>query len=116
VGLVSGLPLPGPTVCAAKATPDTDMLSAIISATTNNVTRFFIFSPPFPFSQTKPADLTSSEGVAGCATGSARLLSAHLYESELLGLYPWDFVLVVLTGSHFERCPRCAHICQVAIF
>ena len=50
-GLVSGLPLPGVTVCAAKATPDNDMLSAIISATTNIVMRFLIPSHLLPFIQ-----------------------------------------------------------------
>jgi hypothetical protein len=45
--VVAGLPLPGPSLIAAKARPDIDMLSAITSAATNNVTRFLILSPPF---------------------------------------------------------------------
>ena len=46
VGVVSGLPFPGPSFIAANATPDNDMLSAITSAATNNEMRFLIFSPP----------------------------------------------------------------------
>ena len=46
VGVVSGLPFPGPLFIAANATPDTDMLSAITSAAINNVMRFLIYSHP----------------------------------------------------------------------
>src|ERR671921_780518 len=46
VGVVSGLPFPGPSFIAANATPDIDMLSAITSAAINNVMRFLIVSPP----------------------------------------------------------------------
>jgi hypothetical protein len=42
--LVSGLPLPLPSSIAANATPDTDILSAIISAAINNEMRFLISS------------------------------------------------------------------------
>src|SRR5215217_1145804 len=44
--VVSGLPFPGPSWIAANAKPDMDMLSAITSAATNNVTRFLISSHP----------------------------------------------------------------------
>ena len=44
--VVSGLPFPGPSFIAANATPDTDMLSAIMSAAINNVMRFLICSHP----------------------------------------------------------------------
>ena len=59
VGVVSGLPLPGPSSIAAKAaTLPNDIVSAIISAATNNVMRFLIFSPPFTLSKNKqPATL-----------------------------------------------------------
>jgi hypothetical protein len=46
VGVVSGLPFPGPSFIAANATPDIDMLSAITSAAINNVMRFLILSHP----------------------------------------------------------------------
>src|SRR5215217_4133946 len=46
VGVRSGLPFPGPSFIAANATPDTDMLSAIMSAAINNVMRFLICSHP----------------------------------------------------------------------
>src|SRR5919112_5114188 len=46
VGVVSGLPFPGPSFIAANATPDTDMLSAITSAAINNAMRFLILSHP----------------------------------------------------------------------
>src|SRR5215204_7107470 len=43
-------------------------------------------SPPFSQSETQP---TSAFSVAGCATGSARLLTGvHHYKVERLGLYP----------------------------
>jgi hypothetical protein len=42
VGLVSGLPLPGVTVCAANATPENDIVSANISAANNNEMRLRI--------------------------------------------------------------------------
>jgi hypothetical protein len=45
-GVRSGLPFPGPSFIAAKATPDTDMLKAITTAAISNVMRFRIFSHP----------------------------------------------------------------------
>ena len=44
--VVAGLPFPGPSLIAANATPDSDMLSAITSAAINNVMRFLIPSHP----------------------------------------------------------------------
>src|SRR5215203_151943 len=44
--VVAGLPLPGPSLIAANATPDTDMLSAITTAAINNIMRFLIPSHP----------------------------------------------------------------------
>jgi|SRR5215207_2939756 len=49
--LRSGLPFPGPSSIAANATPDTDILSAIISAAINNVIRFLICSHLLSFFQ-----------------------------------------------------------------
>jgi hypothetical protein len=46
--VVAGLPFPGPSVMAANATPDNDMLSAIMSAAINNKRRFLIPSHPLP--------------------------------------------------------------------
>ena len=42
VGLVSGLPLPGPSVCAANATLPNDIVSANMSAAINNEMRLRI--------------------------------------------------------------------------
>src|SRR5215217_720510 len=44
-----------------------------------------VLSPPIAQSETQPT--TAFYSVAGCATGSARLLSAHLYGGRLLSLY-----------------------------
>jgi hypothetical protein len=54
--VVSGLPFPGPST-SAKATPENDIVSAIVSAAINNVMRFLIFSPPFPLSKKQKTGL-----------------------------------------------------------
>ncbi len=71
VGFVSGLPFPGVTVCAANATPETDIVRAIVSAAINNVMRFLICSHLLSLlaNTRKPAYLSFGE-IAGCATGS----------------------------------------------
>src|SRR5215212_392699 len=50
---------------------------------TRNLRRLKALSPPFAQSETQP---TTAFSVAGCATGSARLLSAH-NRGGLLSLY-----------------------------
>src|SRR5215204_6447197 len=72
----------------AAAAPPKYMLSANMSAVINNEMRFFIFSPPPPFG-----------GVAGCATGSARPLSAHLYVGELPSLYLYLYDAATLASA-----------------
>jgi hypothetical protein len=47
--VVFGLPFPFPSSIAANATLPNDIVSAITTAAINNVMRFFIFSPAFPF-------------------------------------------------------------------
>jgi 2-phosphoglycerate kinase len=42
--VVSGLPFPGPSLIAANATPETDIVSAITTAAINNVMRFLVSS------------------------------------------------------------------------
>jgi hypothetical protein len=47
--VVAGLPLPGPSLIAANATPVNDIVSAMVSAATNNVMRLrlrFLSHPP----------------------------------------------------------------------
>lgn len=95
-------PLPAAWGCvgwllAAYATPAT---ASTTIATNNAMIRFapfvgaktfFSASPhlPEPRSQNRTDHLLSWEVVAGCATGSARLLSSAHTQDELLGLYSW---------------------------
>jgi hypothetical protein len=66
------------------------------------------------FLQNETGQPLGSEKVAGCATGSARLLSAHLYESELLSLY-LEFRLCSFPGTIMSVAVA-ARVCQVATF
>src|SRR5215207_10061543 len=59
-------------------------------------------SPPFAQSETQP---TTALSVVGCATGSARLLSAHNW-GGLLSLYRGN--VCVLTRLYFDRSYRLA--------
>jgi hypothetical protein len=77
----------------------TNIIAAMTRAATTTVMMRFTSFTSFPFlkipnlsQNTKPFSIYQTGSplseVAGCATGSARLLiGAHLYESELLSLY-----------------------------
>jgi hypothetical protein len=99
---------------AANAGPTLIASITIIRATTVNNTRMrlTIFHLLSLFSKTKPVHLFNSEEVAGCATGSARLLSAHLCENELLSLY-LGFRLCSLADSIMSVAVA-VRVCQVA--
>jgi hypothetical protein len=72
----------------------------------NNVIRLLIFSPPFSFRQSKTDRLFQGGGSRLRYWLCPSLLSAHLYESELLSLYLGlrlcslaDSILIVLIAA-----------------
>src|SRR5215217_33837 len=113
--VVSGLPFPGPSSIAANATPDTDMLSAIMSAAINNVMRFLIFSPPLTFSlslpqnKNRPPRIAMIPSVAGCTTGSLSPRCPHIRD-EVLSLYSkprfWSVEAILSSNEPNIQCPR----------
>src|SRR5215213_899942 len=80
---------------------------------TRTLRKLKALSPPCSQSETQP---TTAFSVAGCATGSARLLiGVHHYKGERLGLYPGsrlcslaDSILIVAIAS---RVRQVAYIC-----